>query len=93
MSTSLNTVQGLVLFESLDLVEYGTESLTSQRGLARVVCRGLRQLGTAHYVFPGAKHSRWEHSLGVMHLAGKFLEHLRKDFQIITYNKIPGTSI
>jgi HD superfamily phosphohydrolase len=63
--------------------------LTSQRVLGRVVCRGLRQLGTAHYVFPGAKHSRWEHSLGVMHLAGKFLEHLRKDFHNITYKKYP----
>jgi len=40
--------------------------------------RGLRQLGTAHYVFPGAKHSRWEHSLGVMHLAGEMMDHLMK---------------
>lgn len=38
--------------------------------------RGLRQLGSAHYVYPAAKHSRWEHSLGVMHLAGQFINHL-----------------
>ena len=38
--------------------------------------RSLRQLGCSHYVFPGAKHSRMEHSLGVMHLAGEFLQHL-----------------
>jgi len=40
--------------------------------------RGLRQLGNTHYVYPNAKHSRWEHSLGVMHLAGKMIEHLMK---------------
>ena len=38
----------------------------------------MRQLGTAHYVYPAAKHSRWEHSLGVMHLAGEMMDHLIK---------------
>jgi len=38
--------------------------------------RSIKQLGCSHYVFPGAKHCRLEHSLGVMHLAGQFLHHL-----------------
>ncbi|RJS85946.1 HD domain-containing protein [Candidatus Bathyarchaeota archaeon] len=32
--------------------------------------RRLRQLAGAEYVYPGANHTRFEHSVGVMHLAG-----------------------
>ncbi len=32
--------------------------------------RGIRQLGFSHLPFPGATHTRYTHSLGVMHLAG-----------------------
>jgi HD superfamily phosphohydrolase len=31
----------------------------------------LRQLAGAEYVYPGANHTRFEHSVGVMHLAGQ----------------------
>ncbi|MDR0778268.1 MAG: HD domain-containing protein [Methanomassiliicoccaceae archaeon] len=33
--------------------------------------RNVKQLGMAHAVFPGANHTRLEHSLGVYHLAGR----------------------
>jgi len=32
--------------------------------------RRIRQLAGAHLTYPGAQHSRFEHSLGTMHLAG-----------------------
>ena len=32
--------------------------------------RRIRQLSGAHLVYPGAQHTRFEHSLGVMHIAG-----------------------
>jgi HD superfamily phosphohydrolase len=38
--------------------------------------RDLKQLGVAYYVFPGASHNRFEHSIGVCHLARTFIEHL-----------------
>ncbi|MEM3703814.1 MAG: HD domain-containing protein [Candidatus Bathyarchaeia archaeon] len=36
--------------------------------------RRLRQLAGAEYVYPGANHTRFEHSIGVMYLAGKVVE-------------------
>ncbi len=36
--------------------------------------RRLRQLAGAEYVYPGANHTRFEHSVGVMHLAGRVVE-------------------
>ncbi|MGI0046623.1 MAG: HD domain-containing protein [Nitrosotalea sp.] len=33
--------------------------------------RRIRQLAGAHLVYPGAQHSRFEHSLGTMHVAGQ----------------------
>ena len=39
--------------------------------------RYIRQLGLAHLVYPGATHTRFDHALGVYHLARTALRHLR----------------
>ena len=39
--------------------------------------RYIRQLGFAEFAFPGAVHSRFLHSLGVCHLAGRAFDSLR----------------
>ncbi|MCX7794761.1 MAG: HD domain-containing protein [Thermodesulfovibrionales bacterium] len=45
--------------------------------------RRIRQLGLTDMVYPGAMHTRFEHSLGVMHLATRVFDEIvkrRKDF-------------
>jgi len=39
--------------------------------------RTVTQLATLQYVYPGATYNRFEHSIGVAHLAGVFIRHLR----------------
>lgn len=39
--------------------------------------RQVRQLGLVPYVFPGADYSRFTHSIGACHLAGRFISALR----------------
>jgi len=41
----------------------------------------IKQLGLAHLVFPGAHHTRFEHSLGVSHVAGMMADSLNLDDQ------------
>ena len=42
--------------------------------------RGIRQTGFSHLPFPGATHSRYAHSLGVMHLAGQAFDSAYADW-------------
>ena len=41
--------------------------------------RDLKQLGATTFVFPSANHTRFEHSIGVSHLAGLMIENLKKN--------------
>jgi len=44
--------------------------------------RRIRQLGLAHFAYQGAEHSRFTHSLGVMHLASRVLERLELKYEL-----------
>jgi len=43
--------------------------------------RRVPQLQSARWVFPAAEHSRFQHSLGAMHLAGRFARQLHPSLQ------------
>lgn len=40
--------------------------------------RGIRQLGMAHHVYPGATHNRFEHSIGVVEAADRIMRMLQR---------------
>ncbi len=42
--------------------------------------RAVRAVGFSHLPFPGANHSRFAHSLGVMHIAGKAFDKAYRDW-------------
>ncbi len=44
----------------------------------------IRQLGLANVVYPGAQHTRFNHSLGAMHLAGEAMRQLRDKGHVIS---------
>lgn len=61
-------VHGFVYLDSKEA------DILSSRILQRL--RGIRQLAFAHLVYPGAHQTRFEHSLGVCHIAGLLAERL-----------------
>jgi HD superfamily phosphohydrolase len=54
--------------------------------------RRLRQLAGAEYVYPGANHTRFEHSIGVLYLAGRAIENPNVS-QYITREEAEATRI
>ena len=41
--------------------------------------RGIKQLAMAHLVYPGAMHTRFDHCIGAMHIAGRLADKLIGD--------------
>ena len=61
---------------NLPLTEFEVEVLDYPQ-LQRL--RRVKQLGFISLIYPGANHSRFEHSIGTMHLASKLAEQLELD--------------
>ncbi len=50
--------------------------------------RKIKQLGLTDMVYPGACHTRFEHSLGVMHVASLMFDHIVKKSKILLINDL-----
>eukprot|EP00057_Strongylocentrotus_purpuratus_P009233 XP_011663707.1 PREDICTED: deoxynucleoside triphosphate triphosphohydrolase SAMHD1-like [Strongylocentrotus purpuratus] len=55
--------------------------------------RFIKQLGSTCYVFPSAVHTRFEHSIGVSHLASRLAESLARDNKTIEKSDIACVAI
>lgn len=70
-------VYGFISFPEPELMQI-IESHWFQR------LRNIRQMGMAHFVYPGAVHTRFHHSLGACHLMGIALEKLKSKGASVT---------
>jgi HD superfamily phosphohydrolase len=52
--------------------------------------RGINQLQSARWVYPSAEHSRFQHSLGAMHLAGEFAKSLYPSLKGLLGDECPS---
>jgi HD superfamily phosphohydrolase len=55
--------------------------------------RYIYQLQSARWVFPSAEHSRFQHSLGAMHLAGEFGKHLYPSLRRVLGEDCPSAPL
>lgn len=58
--------------------------------------RNIRQLGLIDYVFPGALHNRFNHSLGVLQIADKMIVSLQENYSekyLFSWDEIPENNI
>ena len=44
--------------------------------------RGVKQLGTAYLAYPGALHTRFDHSIGTLHVTGQLIEAINLNFEL-----------
>lgn len=74
VNTFLDPIYGYIIFTKHREGEGSEEDIVDSAWMQRL--RRIHQLQSAWWVFPSAEHSRFQHSIGVMHLAGQFAEHL-----------------
>lgn len=74
MNTFLDPIYGYIAFTKHLEGEASEEDIIDSTWVQRL--RRIHQLQSAWWIFPSAEHSRFQHSIGVMHLAGEFAAHV-----------------
>ncbi len=75
-----DSVHGFLHFNELESALIDTEVF--QR------LRYIHQLGISYMVYPGGTHTRFEHSLGAMHLAGKIFDQIGREEDRVYWQQI-----
>lgn len=86
-------IHGLIQFDRNDVSQNILLTVTNSRAFQRL--RRIRQMGLAEFVFPGATHSRFVHSLGSAYLMMRTLEHLNRTprYRALLESHYSGTKI
>jgi len=86
---TLNTSDSITIKDNVHghiLVPPLCRMIMDTREFARL--RSVKQLGCTHYVYPTATHSRFQHSLGVMHLAGEYYKFLTQNSPDVMFDPL-----
>lgn len=75
--TMADPVHGIIQFDRKDPIHRLMLETVNCRAFQRL--RRVRQMGLAEFVFPGAVHSRFNHSLGAAYLMSKVMQHFRHE--------------
>lgn len=70
-------IHGLIVFRKCDPMDALAWELIKTPEFQRL--RRIRQLGVSEFVFPGATHTRFAHSIGVYHGARRLMEVIRRE--------------
>ena len=85
MNIFSDPIYGYIAFTKHREGEASEEDLVDSRWVQRM--RRIHQLQSTWWVFPSAEHSRFQHAIGVMHLAGQFASHLYGFLEDISQSK------
>ena len=86
-------IHGLIHFDRQDPTHNLLLAVINCKAFQRL--RRIRQMGLAEFVFPGATHSRFVHSIGATHLMMKGIEHFNRNpnYKELLASHYPGTNI
>jgi len=81
-----DTIHGIITLDMDDPADALLWRLVNTVEFQRL--RRIKQLGLTNLVYQGAEHTRFAHSVGVMHLAGRMLDQLEKSAEITPRDRL-----